>query len=364
MASALNTRSSHLSSRRPVDSAPRAPVTGLRAKPWWRPLKRGLTFGFFALVIWLLIENARAIEWGDVWKSIGELPLGIVFIAALFAGASHLLYSCFDLLGRHYTGHWLKARRVMLVTFISYAFNLNMGSLVGGVAFRYRLYSQLGLTNGVITRVLTLSMLTNWFGYFVLAGLALTFHPLELPPQWKLGNEGLQWLGMALLALASAYMGLCAFSRRRTFNVRGHEITLPRLRMALLQLLMSCVNWSIIGGAVWVLLQGKVDYVTVLSVLLVAAVAGVITHVPAGLGVLEAVFIALLSHQVPQTELLAALLAYRALYYIAPLAIATVLYIVLETRIRQKKALKAQKARPGRPTKDPTRARLRHSHGG
>ena len=39
-------------------------------------------------------------------------------------------------------------RKVMGVNFISYAFNLNLGSLVGGVAFRYRLYSRLGLDNG------------------------------------------------------------------------------------------------------------------------------------------------------------------------------------------------------------------------
>ena len=61
--------------------------------------------------------------------------------------------------------------------------------------------------------------------------------------------------------------------------------------------------------------------------LLVAAVAGVIAHVPAGLGVLEAVFIALLSHRVPQAELLAALLAYRALYYLVPLALAFGLFL-------------------------------------
>lgn len=53
------------------------------------------------------------------------------------------------------------------------------------------------------------------------------------------------------------------------------------------------------------------------------------THVPAGLGVLEAVFVALLAHRVPQGELLAALLAYRAIY-LAPLAIAAALFFVVD----------------------------------
>ncbi|MGJ7583533.1 UPF0104 family protein, partial [Variovorax sp. RHLX14] len=68
---------------------------------------------------------------------------------------------------------------------------------------------------------------------------------------------------------------------------------------------------------------------------LVAAVAGVITHVPAGLGVLEAVFVALLAHEVPQAKLLGALLAYRGLYYLLPLVVATLGYLVTEARARR-----------------------------
>jgi uncharacterized membrane protein YbhN (UPF0104 family) len=48
--------------------------------------------------------------------------------------------------------------------------------------------------------------------------------------------------------------------------------------------------------------------------------------------VIEAVFIALLSGQVPQAELVAALLAYRAIYYLAPLGIAVALLLGLEAR--------------------------------
>ena len=102
--------------------------------------------------------------------------------------------------------------------------------------------------------------------------------------------------------------------------------------MAALQVLMSCTNWLVMGGIIFVLLQGKVVYGAVLSVLLVAAVAGVITHVPAGLGVLEGVFVALLSHQVPGGQLLGALLTYRAIYYLGPMLLAGALYLLAETR--------------------------------
>lgn len=310
----------------------------LRDRPWWPWAKRILGFAFMALVVGLLVKYARTIDWGEVRQSVAETPRDVLLKAALLCAASHLLMSCFDLLGRYYTRHRLPVPKVMQVNFTSYAFNLNFGSLVGGVAFRYRLYSRLGLRYAVITQVLTLSMLTNWLGYLLLAGIVFTVSPLELPPHWKMDSEGLQLLGVVLLGVALAYLLACGWSRRRRWHVRGHELVLPRSRMALVQLAMSSANWTIMALAIYVLLQGKVAYSQVLAVLLIAAVAGVITHVPAGLGVLEAVFIALLSHKVPEAQLLGALLGYRALYYIAPLLVAAVLYLSLEVRSRKREA--------------------------
>jgi uncharacterized membrane protein YbhN (UPF0104 family) len=312
---------------------------------WWPWVKRIGSWLFFALIAWLLVRQARAIDWSEVLDAFSRMPGSVLLSAAALAATSFVLYSTYDLLGRRITGHALGAGTVMAVTFVSYAFNLNLGSLVGGVAFRYRLYSRLGLDNETITRVLGFSMLTNWFGYLVVAGTAFCFWPLDLPADWKIGNGGLRILGAVLLLFAGAYLALCAFASHKTWHVRGHAWQPPGLRMALLQLVMSCANWSLMGGVVWLLLQQKVAYPEVLAVLMVGAVAGVITHVPAGLGVLEAVFVALLAHRLPQGEILAALIGYRALYYLAPLAIATAGYVAMEWRARRPSGKLAETAK-------------------
>ncbi|MNW09032.1 Inner membrane protein YbhN [compost metagenome] len=82
----------------------------------------------------------------------------------------------------------------------------------------------------------------------------------------------------------------------------------------------------------YVLLPDKVGYPTILAILLISSIAGVITHIPAGLGVLEAVFITLLYPQYSKGTLLAALIGYRALYFLLPLAIACVVFLLLERR--------------------------------
>lgn len=323
--------------------------TGLAARAWCPCAKRIVTLLFFGAVLWLIVRQARTIDWSEVWTAAANHPLEGLLIAALLGACSHLLYSSFDLLGRHYTGHGLPTGKVMLTTFISYAFNLNLGSLVGGVAFRFRLYSRQGLDNASIGRVLGLSMLTNWLGYLLLAGAIFASGLLEIPPDWRIAEPTLQVLGGVLVLAGLAYVTACFVSKRRLLVLRGHELPLPTGRMALLQVLMSCTNWMLMGAMVWTLLDQRIGYPTVLGVLLIAAIAGVVTHVPAGLGVLEAVFVALLSDRMPAGELLAALLIYRAMYYLVPLAVATVLHLTIEARLLKGSAPQQRQAPPPRP---------------
>ncbi len=304
-------------------------------------MKKAATVAFFVLLGGLLLTQARAVEWEQVAASLAHFPLSSLLGACALALLSLALYSSFDLLGRHYTGHPLRAPTVMRVTFISYVFNLNLGSLVGAVALRYRLYSRLGLDTGTITRVLSLSLLTNWMGYLLLAGAIFAFQTPALPPDWRVGRTGLQMAGFVLLAVALLYLLLCALSRQRRLTLRGRRFDIPSLPLAALQLAMGAANWLLMGGVMFMALQQKIDFTAVVGVLLLAAVASFISHVPAGLGVLEAVFVVLLSPLLPRNELLASVLVYRAIYYLAPLALATVLYLVAEARAKRTRACTA-----------------------
>jgi len=100
--------------------------------------------------------------------------------------------------------------------------------------------------------------------------------------------------------------------------------------VAALQPSLGAANWLTMASAMYVLLGTEIPYATTLGVLLVASIVGVVTPIPAGLGVLEAAYLAMLSGSVPQGRLMGAVLAYRALYYFLPLAGALLLYLMLE----------------------------------
>ncbi|WP_415055103.1 lysylphosphatidylglycerol synthase domain-containing protein [Halopseudomonas sp.] len=299
-------------------------------RPLWYWAKRILTWCFFIAVPVLLYYLARNVDWAEVISTLRDYPLSTLALGAVIALVSYATYSCFDLLGRAYTGHAMRIREVLPVTFVCYAFNLNMGAIVGGVALRYRLYSRYGLDVPTITRVMSLSMVTNWLGYILLAGGLFSLGSLKLPNSWEIGQTGLRLIGIALLLVAIGYLLACGLSTRRSWHIRGHEIVLPPLKFALLQAALGAANWSMMALLIFLLLPEGVFYPSILAILMVSSIAGVITHIPAGLGVIEVVFIALLQHQVPQSEIMAALVGYRALYFLFPLALACVVYLALE----------------------------------
>ena len=307
----------------------------LKEQRWWSWVKRGAALAFFVLVAGLIALEAGKIRWHDVIASIRAMPWQPLLIAIALGWTSHAVYSTYDLLGHYYTGHALRKRTVIAVTFASYAFNLNMGFLVGGAGIRLRLYSRLGLALDVITKIVSLSMLTNWLGYMVLAGIVVIIQPVPLPFSWLETAAVRVAAGGLLLLVPAAYVAACGLSRERVLQFRGHRLALPTLRVALFQVLISCVNWLLMAGVIYTLLQQRGSFAAVLCTLLAAAIAGVISHVPAGVGVLEAVFVMLLSGWVPKEELIAVLLTYRGIYYLMPLVVALLMYIVFETRFKR-----------------------------
>ena len=304
-----------------------------RPRPWRRWVWPAFGIAFLALIGALVADYVREIDWGEVGRSVAAYPARTLGAAAGLVLLSHLTYACYDLIGRDYARHELPASRVLSVAFISYAFNLNLGSLIGAVGFRLRLYHRLGLGAAQIGRIIAISFVTNWSGWLLLAGSAFAAGIVSLPAWSPVGAAMLQALGAALIACPVAYVVLCFASRRRIGHWRGQAFRLPTGLMALAQVGISSVNWMLIGAILWVLMPQGLGYARVLATHLSAAVIAVTTHIPGGLGVVETVFVAVLGDGVPHSGLIAALLAYRALYYLVPLAVAAAFHFGLEAML-------------------------------
>jgi uncharacterized membrane protein YbhN (UPF0104 family) len=312
----------------------------------WGWTRKAFPWLLAVLVLALVARQARAVEWVEVWAAVQAIPARQLVLATSLAALSYTLYASFDLIGRHLTRARISAGRSLGTAAISYAFNLNFGSLVGGMAMRLRLYTRWGLSAPTVAKVIAYSMVTNWLGYSWVAGAVLLWAPPRLTESWVSSDLLLQTLGLAMILLTVVYVALCFFSRRRQLSWREHRLELASGPLALLQAALGGTSWLLIGAIVWSVFAGRIDYLDVLGALLLAAVAGVLTHVPAGLGVLEAVFAASLGDLLPVAEVLAVVLVYRAIYYLLPLCFALPAYGLSEAAARRRRRTRPQDGAP------------------
>lgn len=296
----------------------------------WPLIKKLLTYAFFLVVAYLLVKQAATIEWAKVFETFKETEPSTLLLGFGIGFVCYLFYGSYDLLGRYLTRVKTGFFQNWFIAWLCYAFNLNLGAMVGGIAFRYRLYSRIGVNTADATRIIGLTILTNWLGYILLAGVLFMSGQIEPPEKWVVNTLGLQLLGAVFVLAVGVYLWACAFSRRRQYSLKNFKVTLPRLRLALLQLLLSSAHWTLMALTIYQFMPESIGFVSVFAVLLVSAVAGAVTHIPGGLGVLEAVFVMLLAGEVGKPAIIAALFAYRCVFYLAPLAVAVAAYLIFE----------------------------------
>lgn len=298
-------------------------------------LRRVAILAVLALITVLILNKAREMDWPEVLNALTAYDTTGVAVAFALGVPAYLACASFDLIGRHVTGHRLSMRRTSLISFTGYFFSLNLGALVGGLAFRYRLYMRYGLSGTTISQIIGLSVVTNWSGYVVIAGAVMVYRPPELPPGWEVGSTVLRATGIVLLLAAAAYVALCAAKGGSSLKLKGLEIRIPSFGIAMMQFALSAISWGSIGAVITWLLQGEASWFAVMPVLMMSAIAGIWSHIPSGLGVTEVVFLSLLDHVVADSRLLAAIVVFRVTYYIVPFVLAALAYSYLEATAKR-----------------------------
>jgi uncharacterized membrane protein YbhN (UPF0104 family) len=96
------------------------------------------------------------------------------------------------------------------------------------------------------------------------------------------------------------------------------------------------LNFACVAACLHQALASVADtpYLAVASVYVIANVTSLISHVPGGLGVIESVVMFLL----PGINLIGALLVFRFVYFLVPLALGSIVFAVTEIVFRRRDA--------------------------
>lgn len=264
----------------------------------------------------------------EIVASVGAIPAARLGGAFAFAAASYLCLTCFDWLAVRYAGKPLSWSRTALASFVSLSIGHNVGlAALSSGAIRYRFYSRWGLGAGEVAKVILFCGMTVGLGLAVLGGLALLLYPGEAARLAGLSRPALAGLAAACLAVPVVYLVLAAFVRTR-LRFRRWTLDLPALPLAASQVAIGALNFACVAACLHQLLAAfsEVAYLEVAAVYVVGNVTALISHVPGGLGVLEATVLYLL----PAGAAIGALIAFRLVYFFVPLAIGLPLFLVSE----------------------------------
>jgi phosphatidylglycerol lysyltransferase len=301
----------------------------------------------FAVALWLLHDLLARHAYHEVVAALDALPAQNVALALLLTAAAYAVLPAYDWLAFCVVRRPLPLRRIALGSFVGHAFANSFGhTLLTGAAVRFWIYAPLGIPASELTLIVLYCSLGFWLGYLFLGGLVFTLEPLALPAKLHLPLATLRPLGVAFLVLLAVYAMLVL--RRAGVRLRGRRFSLPSPRLTAGQLGVAVLDLTLMATVLWVLLPSHpaLDYPHFLAMFLLALMVGIASQVPAGLGVLEGTLLLLLPPEIPTPAAIAALIAFRGIYYALPLLLALLL-VALREGLARKAALRNLSERLG-----------------
>ncbi len=275
-----------------------------------RATRIALPCGALALCLWVLLQQIDTVMLRALPAELARISAGNLIGAALACLLSFWAVGRYDGVAHRHLGTAIPERaaersgRIAIVL----AQTLGFGVLSGTLA-RWRMLPDLSMSMALrLSTFVSLSFLAGWSVITALA--CLTF----AAPGWTFYP--------ALLLLLSIPALIWGLFRWPTVSLGAYRMRLPSLRACGGILTWTAIDTGAAALALWLLLPTEaVGFSTVLPVFLLALGAALISGTPGGVGPFEVVILSALP-QVPATELLAGVVAFRALYYALPALVA------------------------------------------
>ncbi|KAB7627665.1 lysylphosphatidylglycerol synthase domain-containing protein [Alkalilimnicola sp. S0819] len=275
------------------------------------------------LVIGLLIQALGGIEFGRVLTELRAMPAEALLYAVLLTVPAYACLLAYEALALAFLGRRLPVARLVAVSLAAFALQRNVGPApVTGGSLRYRYYRPCGFSVGDAVSITLLCGFAFTLGIVATTGMALLLEPQAVSALLPLRDLAWRLLGLLLLMGLAGYL-YWSHRRRMPLRFRNWQAPTPELRISAAQVLVGVMDIALVAAVLYVLLPAGtgVDYPAFVGLYVLAMLVGALSHVPGGIGVFEAT-LALMLPGTETHELLAAMLAFRGVYYLLPLGLA------------------------------------------
>jgi uncharacterized membrane protein YbhN (UPF0104 family) len=248
-------------------------------------------------------------------------------IASAFglSALSYLALTGYDALALKHLRLKVPYRLTALASFASYAVSFTLGfPLVTAGAVRFWIYGPAGLSAGDVASLTVVAGITFWLGMSFILGVSFAGDAQAVGDVTHLGAVVNQTIGVAVIVGLVAYLVVVRRMRRRGKPV-FLNLSLPGPAVTLGQMALGVIDVCAAAGALYILLpKGHgLGYLSFTALYCLAAMLGIASHAPGGLGVFEATMLNALGGL--SDQMLASLLLFRGIYYLAPFLLAMAL---------------------------------------
>lgn len=312
-----------------------------RLSRYRQPLGLALTLTLFTLALVACRHLLSELDIHALHDAVLDLPASALTGALVATAVGFVILLGYEWSASRYASVKLPPATLAMGGFSAFAIGNAIGlSMLSGGSVRYRLYSRHGLGPGEIARMTIFASLSLGCALPPLAALATL---ADLPAAaLALGLSPLLLGSVAsAVLLLSAALVFSLYRRRLPAQPSAHALLvqfgrrtlrLPSARLAALQLLITALDVAAAATVLYLLLPEAPPFAAFVLVYLLALAAGVLSHVPGGVGVFEAVLLAAFADQLGAAPLAAALLMYRLVYVVLPLLLACALLLANEAR--------------------------------
>ncbi len=302
-----------------VDALP-----GLLARINWNRIGIALSATILVASAVVLYERLHGLDWGAVATALASVSPAHIAAAAFFVGCGYVTLTLYDWFALRTIGaHQVPWRVAALTGVTSYAIGHGLGAmvLVSG-AIRYRLYSRWGLNVIDIAKICFIAGLTFWLGNITALSISMTSVPAAARAVDQIPEWGNRLIGAGVLSALAAYLAW-VWGKRRFLGVSGTGVRLPSGSMTLLQIGIGLTDLSCCSLVMYLLMPSlpAVDFVPLAVIVVFGTLLGFASHAPGSIGALDAAMLVGLP-SFDRAELVATLLLYRLLYFVAPFALA------------------------------------------
>lgn len=332
---------------------PQAPLTtalpaAAQRLPWLerlskyrQPLGLALTLLLFAMGLIACRHLLSELDIYALHDAMLSVPTQSLLGALLATLAGFVILLGYEWSASRYAAVQLPPRTLVLGGFSAFAIGNAIGlSMLSGGSVRYRLYARQGLGAAEVARMTVFASLSLGCALPPLAALATLSDLPAAATALRLPAPLLGGIAVAVLVAAVALV--VGLYRRRLpeqpladnllVQFGRRTLRLPGARLTALQLLITALDVAAAATVLYLLLPEAPPFGAFVLVYLLALAAGVLSHVPGGVGVFEAILLAAFANQLGAAPLAAALLLYRLIYVVLPLLVACVLLLANEAR--------------------------------